>query len=973
MDNRLVFGRRKKSPTTPQRGPKFSKPQFRLSASAKRMLITAVVLIAIVVLLFVTAPFWINWLWFGSVGYRSVIVTNYMAQGLSFIVAALIAGLLFYVNLRLALRNTRGDQTTEGRVSRASRTLISGLSIVGSLIVALIGGSYGSRHWQDVLLAINGGSFGVKDPTFHRDAGFYVFMLPFLRGVQTSLLALLIVTILAVGVVYLVRLGIRFRSWGDVPMVALRHLSGLVSAVLLVIAVRYILNTYEMVYSSRGVVIGPGFTDVNIVRPLNWLMAAASALVAIGLLSGFILRNPKWLGGLLGGWFVLAVIVTPLLPMAVQRVIVEPNEFRREETYIKRNIDMTRAGFALDEVQTYEVTGQDQIVPSELSADKAPLDNVRIWDYRVVGPIMEQIQTFVPFYSFPDVDVDRYTIDGKPVQVIVSARELDLDGLADNRRTWTNTHLVYTHGYGVVVSPVSEVSGDGWPPFLASDIPMKGPPELQLDRPEIYFGETDLEWIILFTDQRETTGLIEAGAEDTEGFQGDVAGSVGLGNPLTRSMAALTLGDRNVMLSSRLTGDSRLVLERNVVDRAKKIAPFLEYDDDPYAVIADGRLYWIMDAYTTSSRFPQATRYDGDNYIRNSAKVVVDAYDGTTTFYRTGINDPIADAWGEIYSDLFTPISEAPASLVDHFRYPEQQFVAQSEVWSDYHMDSARTWYDGDDKWTVAEETSDGQPQPMEPFFVSQPLPRETESVFALTVPFTPGGQQTRHNMTAWFAGTADETGSTTLRLYRYPRQVTVYGPRQIEAQISQDPDISQQISLWSQGGSEVIRGNMLVIPVNDAMLYVQPLYLQATGSSASAPRLARVIVATDDQVVMRATLPEAIDALADPEADAVDVIEEDPDAAVGQAGQTESSAEEGESTEGTPTASSSAEVPTDLASMSDDQLADEALKTLDRIEQAQTALDRDTYAKEQERLRQILEILAGDSIAPASTPEDGS
>jgi len=935
------------------------------------MLIAAVVIFAIIFLMFVTAPFWINWLWFGSVGYRSVIVTNYVAQIVTFVAAALLAGLIFYVNVRIALRNTRGELATEGRVSRMSRMAIRGLSVLGSLIIAIVAGYIASQHWQEILLGVRGGSFGVEDPTFHRDAGFYIFLLPMLRGIVTGLLALLVVTILAVGVVYLVRLGIRFRAWGDVPMVALRHLSALVSAVLLVIAVRYVLNTYELVFSSRGVVIGPGFTDVNIVRPLNWLMALASALVAIGLLSGVILRNPKWLGGLLGGWFLLAVVITPLLPIAVQRVIVEPNEFRREETYIERNIQMTRAGFGLDDVTTYDVTGQDPIDPSTLSVDEPPLDNVRIWDYRVVGPVFQQIQTFVPFYEFQDVDVDHYTIDGRPVQVLIGTRELNLNGLAENRQTWTNTHLVYTHGYGVVISPVSEVSGDGWPPFLVSGIPLEGPPELALDQPEIYFGETDLNWIILFTDQKETTGLVESGADDTRGFQGDVYGSIDLGNPITRSLAALTLGDRNVMLSNQLTGDSRLVLERNIVDRAKKIAPFLEYDEDPYAVVADGRLYWVMDAYTTSSRFPQATRYDGQNYIRNSVKVVVNAYDGSTTFYRTGIDDPIADAWGKVYSDLFTPISEAPPALSAHFRYPEQQFVAQSDVWSDYHMDSARTWYDGDDKWTIAEETSEGEPQPMEPFFVSQPLPLETESVFALTVPFTPGGQQTRHNMTAWFAGTADENGETTLRLYRYPRQVTVYGPRQIEAQINQDPDISQQISLWSQQSSEVIRGNMLVIPVNDAMLYVQPLYLQATGSSASAPRLARVIVATNEQVVMRSTLPEAIAALADPQADSVDRIEENPDAAVAQTGQNE----QAEPPSGTPVTSAGGEVPTDLAAMSEDQLASEALQTLDRAEKAQQTGDWETYGKEQERLRQILQIMAGESGTPGVTasPEAGN
>lgn len=971
MDQRLDFLRRGRSGPVPAGGGGRRRPQFALSPSTKRMIITAVIIFGLLALLFVTAPFWVNWLWFDSMGYRSILVTNYLAQIVSFLVAAVIAGLLFYANVLIALRNTRQrGQIAEGRVSQVSRGVIQALSVLGSLIVAIVAGTIVSRNWQDVLLAVRGGSFGIEDPTFNRDAGFYIFLLPVLRGVVTGLLALLIVTILAVGFVYLIRLGVRFRSWGDVPWVALRHLSGLISAVLLVIAFRYIITNFDLVYSSRGVVIGPGFTDVNIVRPLNWLMAMVSALAAVGILSGFVLRSPKWLLGLLGGWFVLAVLITPTLPLLVQRAFVDPNEFRREETYIERNIEMTRAGFGLNEVQTQEVTGQDQIVASDLSSDEPPLNNVRVWDYRVVGPVLQQLQTFVPYYEFSDIDVDRYMINGDPVQVLVGVRELNIDGLQENRRTWTNTRLVYTHGYGVVMSPVSEVSSDGWPEFMMSGIPVEGPEELQLERPEVYFGESDLQWIILFTDQTETTGLIEEGGEGATGFQGDIHGSIGIGNPVTRAMVALTMNDRNAFLSGQLTGDSRIVLDRNIIERARKIAPFLEYDEDPYAVIADGRLQWVIDAYTTTSLFPQATRHDGDNYIRNSVKVVVDAYDGTTTFYRTGVEDPIADAWGDIYTDLFTPVSEASDSLRAHFRYPERQFVAQSNIWGDYHMDNARTWYEGEDRWTIAQETRGEDVREMEPFFVSQPLPGESESVFALTVPFTPGTQGTRHNMTAWFAGTADDTGDTTLRLYRYPRQVTVYGPRQIEAQISQDPDISQQITLWGQGGSEVIRGNMLVIPVNDAMLYVQPLYLQARGSEAGAPRLARVIVATNEQVVMRASLPDAIAALGDPDAVSVDQIEEDPDVAVGQADQAAPPA----TAEETPPAETvTGDVPDDLAAMSEDQLAGEALQALDRAEEAQQNGDWDTYGQEQARLRQILEILNGGAEAPESTPDPES
>lgn len=972
------FGRRgNPAQQGPQRAQR--KPGFELSASTKRSLIILLVLAVIFVLMWVTAPFWINWLWFGSVGYRSVITTNYTMQGLSFLIAAVIAGLLFWTNLRLALRNTeRHDIGEDSRFGRAGNTMIRWLSILGSLVIAIAGGMYFSSRWQEMLLAFNGSSFGVDDPTFGRDVGFYVFQLPFLRTLETALMSLLIVTILAVAVVYLVRMGVRFRTWGDVPMVALRHVSALVSAVLLIMALSYVLRNFELVYSSRGLVNGPGFTDVNIVRPLNWLMALVSALVAIGLLSGFVLRNLKWLLGLLGTWFALAVIITPLLPVLVQRVFVEPNEFRREEQYIERNIEMTRSGFGLDEVQTTELTGQEPIVASELSSEEPPLSNIRIWDYRVVGPVYQQLQAFRPYYQFPDMDIDRYTLDGETVQVIVGVRELNIDGLEENRQTWTNTRLVYTHGYGVVMSPVSEVGNDGWPVYIMSGIPVDAPPELQLDRPEVYFGETDMRWVILHTDQTETSGLTEAG-EDQESheFEGDVYGSISLGNPVTRGMAALTLGERNVFLSSQLTGDSRLVQTRNVVERADRIAPFLEYDNDPYVVIADGRLFWVIDGYTSTDAYPQATSYGGRNYMRNSVKVVVDAYNGETTFYRTDVHDPIADAWGDIYGDLFTPISEAPESISSHFRYPEELFNAQTDAWSDYHMEDARTWYDGDDRWRVATETSEGEVQPMEPYFVNQVLPGEDQSSFALTIPFTPAGTPERHNMTAWFAGTADSTGTTTLREYAYPRQLTIYGPRQIEAQIDQDPDISQQITLWGQGGSDVIRGNMLVIPINDAMLYVQPLYLRASGTTASAPSLARVIVAANDQVVMRPTLGEAIAALDDPEAATVDEIVEDPDAAIEQAaeGQPGDVSATPESTTSEPAEETVVRqnLPADLATMNNDQLAAEALATLQRAEQAQRDGEWETYGTELERLQTILEALAGDELtAPAATPEGG-
>jgi uncharacterized membrane protein (UPF0182 family) len=919
------------------------------------------VLVALFVIASITAPFWINWLWFGSMGYRSIIVTNYVGVTLTFLISGLLAAAIFVTNVRLAVRNTRREGgPREGRVGRFSTSALNWLGIIGGVVLFVITGWVSKDFWREAWLALRAGNYGVQDPTFGRDVSFYVFTLPVLHGLQGALLLIVGVTTVAVAIVYAVRLGVRFGKWGDVPFAAVRHLSGLGCALLLLIAFGYVLRNFDLVFSTRGVVIGPGFTDVNVVRPLNWLMAFLSAATAIGLLSGVVLRSPKWLVGLLGGWALLAFIVTPLLPVLTQRFVVEPNEFPREEKYIARNIDMTLAGFGLNDVEVTELTGQDPIVPAELPADEPPLSNVRIWDYRVVQPVYQQLQSFVPYYEFQDIDIDHYTIDGKPVQVLISARELNIDGLRENARTWTNRHLAYTHGYGAVVSPVSQVNSDGWPVMMVSNVPPVGPPELAIERPEIYFGELPQEWIIIHTDQAEFTGIDESMGEG--GFQGEMDGSISLGNPFTRGLAALTLSDRNVFFSGQLTGESRLVMTRSVVDRAERIAPFFSYDQDPYLVVADGRLFWIIDGYTSTDRYPQASKYEGQNYLRNSVKVVVDAYDGTTTFYRTAEKDPIADAYGEVYGDLLTPISEAPASIAEHFRYPEHQFRIQSEVWSTYHVSNPRSLYDGDDQWIVAQEEIDGAAQTIEPYFVMQALPNETTDEFALTVPFTPGGGQSRQNMTAWFAGTADSTGATRLRQYRYPRQVTVFGPTQINAQIDQDPEISQQITLWNQSGTEVIRGNMLVIPVNDAMLYIQPLYLQSRDSSAAAPRLVRVIVATNQQVVMRETLPEAIAALADPNAETVDEIEDVPDEVA------ESPSDQGAGQPEQPVAPPSTG---DLAGMTEAELGAEALASYDRAQTALQAGDWATYGDEQARLGQVLEALTAlQGATPVATPD---
>lgn len=904
------------------------------------MLITAVVILGLIVLLFVTSTFWITWWWFGSMGYRRVLVTRYTAEILSFLIAGSLAGVIVAVNGVMALRRTRIGPPG-GRVVRFAERVLLALLAAVTLVVAIVFGGAAAARWETWLLWLNGRGFGVKDPVFHRDAGFYMFALPALKAVTSGALSLLVVTAFIVATIYMLRLGIRLRNLRAIPGLMRVHLLSLGGAILAVVALRYVLSTYELVYSSRGqVFFGANFTDVNIQRPVNWILAAITLATAAILVMNAFVQRLRLLIGLVIAWALVAVFLGAVVPAMVQNTFVEPSQLRRERQYIANNIAMTRAAFGVDQVVMRELSGRAPLDPRELSNNPATLENIRLWDYRIIRTTYQQLQSFVPYYVFNDVDVDRYLVDGQIQQVLLAARELDQDGLPENARTWTNRHLVYTHGYAVVVSPVSGVTAQGLPTFLVSGIPPSGTGPYRIDRPEIYFGELTTEWVVVNSQEGEFHGIVEEPAEGearTYHYQGEGKGSISLDSTLHKLLLAAHLQDRNILLSGQLTSDSRVLLKRHVTTRAREIAPFLRLDPDPYLVIADGRLVWIIDAYTQSDLFPYATRTRGINYIRNSVKVVVDAYDGTTTFYRTAEPDPIADAWGEIFDGLFRPIGEAPPAVAQHFRYPELLFDVQSEIYATMHVTDPTAFYNGEDRWAVPMEQVTGRRERMVPYFVTMTLPGETSPDFVLIRPFIPGGRTDRQNMTAWMAGRTDAQGNLSLVTYRFPRQETVFGPSQIEARIDQEPEISAQISLWNQSGSEVIRGNLLVIPIGESLLYVQPLYLQATRTPGSLPELKRVIVATNERVVMRATLEDAIAALAGGE-----------------------QAPAGPS-EGPPSGSTDTET---VAS-----LVQEALATYERAQDALTRGDWANYGQEQARLQELLERLAALTGAPVTPP----
>jgi uncharacterized membrane protein (UPF0182 family) len=841
-----------------------SGPAWSPSPSTVRMIVAAIMILALLAFVYLTSTFWVQWWWFESVGYQTTLTTRYVSAALAFVVSGLLAGGFFTLNWWLALRRT----IAAGRGARIAASPLLRVPLVGlSLAVSVFVGWIAAEQWDTWRLAFAGNSFGVSDAIFGLDARFYVFLLPALDLAHRITIGVTLVTLVAVALLYLGQRGLDQLDQLQATPQARRHLLGLAAFALVLFGAGYLLANYELQYSTRGFVYGPGFTDVMVTRPLNYLLALVSVAAAAVLLFGRRTERLRWLTFVFLAW-VIAVALGAIIPQVVQQTVVQPNELQRDGPFIANNIALTRVGFGLDTVEGRNLSGQGEPPASALQADSPVLRNVRLWDYRIARETYQQLQSFVPYYVFNDVDVDRYPEEDELQQVLVSARELDISGLPENVQNWTNQHLVYTHGYAAVVSPINEATSQGLPVFSVSGIPPNPAGAQTIEQPGIYFGERDINWVAVNTRVQEVDGI--AGDTPSTQYSGLAKGSIGLDNYLRRVMVAINLSDRTILFTDQFTNDSRVLLNRAIRDRVESIAPFLVFDSDPYLTIVDGRLIWIVDAYTATDRFPNSTPTDGVNYIRHTVKATVDAYDGTVTFYRTATPDPIADAYSELFTDMFRPISDAPPALAEHFRYPEGLYDLQTEVFAAYHVTDPTAFYNGEDRWQVAAEEIEGTSSrettllPMESYYMTLPLPGETETGFKIIRPFTPIN---RLNMTAWMAGQSDAAGTTRLVIYRFPRQTTVFGPQQVEARINQDPVISSQFTLLNQSGSRVISGNLLVIPVDQTVLYVQPIYLRATGSAGAPTQLTFVIVATNDRIEMRPTLEEALAAISGAEA----------------------------------------------------------------------------------------------------------
>lgn len=784
-----------------------------------------------------------DWAWFSAIGYLSVFKEILLIRILLFVFFTGVTFAFFYFNINYALKASP-DQSR----ARDYRSIVV---LVVAFFSILMGLSF-SGQWKTVLLYLNQVGFGISDPVFGLDVGFYVFDLPLYHFIKNVALILTLLAIVAVATIYVLSIAQveaeYVESFFDLlPREGIKHLSVLAGLFFILLAVHFYLARYGILYSASGAVYGAGYTDVNVVLPALLILAVVSVFAAISFLLGTYrsIVLVVFLIALFGG--------TVVAPALVQSFKVAPNELSLEEPYIENNIRMTRHAYDIHDVKekTFPIT--KNLTAEKIQDNPGTVNNIRLWDHRALKPTFKQLQEIRTYYTFNDVDVDRYDLEERGyTQVMLSPREMDTNRLPSRAQTWENEHLRYTHGYGVVMSPVSFQTPDGLPQLIEKDIPPTG--VLNITRPEVYYGEVSQDYVVVNTERKEFDYPV---GEDNKYTTYDGTGGVKL-DGARKAAFAFRFGSMQLFLSDYITPDSRLQMHRQIVDRVETIAPFLELDSDPYMVVHDGRLYWILDAYTTTDDYPYSEPvYRGNNYMRNSVKVVVDAYDGDVNYYVVDEDDPLIQAWQKIFPGLFHSFDEMPDGLKQHVRYPEDFFKVQTSMYKKYHMTDPSVFYNQEDMWEVPMETYEGRRIPVDPYYVMISLPENNQAEFILMQPFTPSNKD---NLIAWVGARSDPPNYGELIHYKFPKGELVFGPSQIEARIDQDAEISQQLTLWDQRGSRVIRGNLLVIPVNDSILYVEPVYI--TSEERGLPELRRVIVSDGEQVVMHEKLGDSLDAL---------------------------------------------------------------------------------------------------------------
>ncbi len=792
-----------------------------------------------------------DYFWFEEVGYLGIFFTVLKTKIMLGAVAFVMLFAFMYINIRIALKNTH---------SLKFLLIYSG----AILIISLLFGIFASLKWDIVLRYLNQVPFNLQDPIFGHDISFYVFSLPFYNFLLNSLFSVIILSGIGAALIYLINGGIlnQLESQADpsyekvinvlsIPEGTKIHFAVMTGLFTLLLTIKFYLMRFDILYTSKKAFFGPGYADINIQLDVITVMIAVALLVS--LLFFLSIRNVNIKLPLVG--IILIIILFAggsFLTLMVQQYKVLPDEYNIEKPYIENSIRYTRLAFDLEDIEQIEFPVSSNLTLNDLEKNAETIENIRLWDWRPMLSTYKQLQLIRTYYEFKAADINRLTIDGEYRQIAMSAREIDSKKLQEQARTWVNERLVFTHGYGIAMSPVRGVSKEGLPQFYVKDVPPRSE-FFNITRPEIYFGELDDDYVIVDTTNPEfdyPSGELNVYTT----YKG--TGGISLRSGLVKLAMAVRFGDINIQISDSIQPESRILFRRNINNRIRTIAPFLKYDKDPYIALSEGKLYWIIDGYTVTDRFPYSEPAGGINYIRNPVKAVIDAYNGSVELYLLNeSNDPIIETYSAIFPGLFKPISLMPDGLKSQLRYPEDMFSVQATKYALYHMKDSGVFYNKEDVWEIPEELYEGSKIEMQPYYLITKLPGFQREEFILLLPFTP---REKKNMIAWMAARNDMPQYGERIVYMFPKEKLVYGPMQIEARIDQNPEISQSFTLWSQSGSRVIRGNLLVIPVEDSLLYVEPIYLRAEQRDA-IPELKRVIVVYGDKITMQETLDEAI------------------------------------------------------------------------------------------------------------------
>lgn len=863
----------------------------RIHRPKKGLSFVVMVIVVILVLLIGCAGFLTNWMWFDSLGYEKVFWTKFLSQleiGVPVFLAVMLLVRIYLKSLKkhYFIEVESHEIPDEKRLNKISW----GMSVVFGLLVGL---TAGASTWMDFRQFANATSFGLKDPLFHLDISFYVFKLAFLTKANNIVLGIVvgvvIITLLYYGILMTVRTPDMFEWEPEEPegpetsgenaipftrkyrkkpsekrtldlnndnMIQLLHIASgkltLLGIVFyLMVAMDFLMRQFDLLHVHTGAVYGAGFTDVNVKLWVYRLIMVLSIVGAVTLCHHMHRKEPKKLVripiaivavGLLGG----------VVSFAVQNLLVSPDEINKESKYLERNISYTRHAYGLDNIKVEEFPAEQNLNQQAIRDNSQTITNIRINDYEPVQDFYNQTQSIRQYYDFNDVDIDRYNIDGEQTQTYLAAREINESKISS---TWINRHLKYTHGYGAAVSRVDAVTASGQPDIIVKNIPPESEAkDIDITRPEIYFGELTNDYVIVNTDEQEFDY-----PNGNENSYSTYKGKAGIKlNLLNRILFSVREGSMKLLVSSNVNSDSRIIINRNIKDRVEKLMPYLSYEKDPYMTVVNGKLYWIVDAYTTSSYYPYSEPYSGEvgstNYIRNSVKVVVDAYNGDTTFYVVDQDDPVARTYQKIYPTLFKDVKEMPEGVRKHIRYPNSLLKIQAGVYTKYHMDQVKVFYQDEDLWDIAHQIYGTEEKEMDPSYFIFELPDEKKAEFINMIPFTPKSKQ---NMTAIMMARNDGNRYGQLLVYKFPKNKTVYGPMQIEAQIDQNTEISKEFSLWNSSGSKYRRGDLFVIPINNSIMYVEPVYLEA--SNQAIPEMKRVIVAYGDKIAYESTLEDAL------------------------------------------------------------------------------------------------------------------